>query len=478
MNIIRKKVLLIYPHSSIEVFASTKIRVAIPVIPYISLAMIGGSLLRDGHDVHILDLSVSSEPERDIDEAVKDFKPQYIGISFTSALSKEAIEIVQKIKKINSDIIAIAGGVHSTTLPEETLKNSSFDIAVIGEGEDTMREIISGKNYEEILGIAYKKNGEIKVNSRRPFVEDIDSLPLPAWHLYDIKKYHTPRINSRRNPVGAMETSRGCPFTCVFCNKTVFARIFRAKSAERVVDEMEYMLRMGFREIHIWEDGFSTDLNRAKEICRLIIKRKLYFPWNIYNGIRVDRIDEELLRLLKKAGCYRISIGIESGNQNVIKIVNKGITLEQIRRAVKIIKEAGIESLGFFMVGLPGDTEGTMQDTINFAKELKLDLPKVGMLMPLPGTPVFADWEKKGLIKSRDWSKYIFHAERSAVYSHPNLDFATIRRYYDKFYRELYLSPRFIWKRFWRGLRTGDIFYDIYYFLKIMPYGWFNSTLK
>ena len=149
--------------------------------------------------------------------------------------------------------------------------------------------------------------------------------------------------------------------------------------------------------------------------------------------------------------------------------------MDKVRQAVKIIKKVGIECLGFFLVGLPGDTEETMQETINFAKELDLDLAKVGILMPLPGTPVFADWDAKGLIVSKDWSKYIFHADESPVYHHPNLSYNTIRRYYDKFYRELYLSPRFIWKRFWRGIRTGDIFYDAYYFLKTLPYGWFSK---
>lgn len=252
-------------------------------------------------------------------------------------------------------------------------------------------------------------------------------------------------------------------------------RTFRAKSAKRVVDEMENMLKIGFKEIHIWEDGFSTDLGRAKEICRLIIERNLHFPWNIVNGIRVDRLDEELLCLLKKSGCYRLSIGIESGNEKVLASLGKSITLDQVRQAAKLIKKSGIECLGFFMVGLPQDTEETMQDTINFAKELNLDLAKAGIMMPLPGTPAFNDWDEKGLILSKDWSKYSFHETTSPVYQHPNLTYKTIRQYYDKFYRELYLSPKFILKRFWRGLKTGDIFWDIYYFFKTLPYGWFSS---
>ena len=471
-----KKVLFIYPTGSMEVYSRSKISVAISSIPYISLASLAGAVLRAGHEARILDLAVSSDHKKDVQEALASFQPNFVGISFTSALSREAGELAKKVKEFNPKITVIGGGVHTTTLPEETLKNYVFDMVAIGEGEETLVEIIKGKNLKDILGIAYKDGSEIRVNPRRPLLANLDDLPMPAWHLYDLTKYHTPRISATRNPVGPIETSRGCPFNCCFCNKTVFDKFFRAKSPQRVVDEMERLLKAGFKEIQIWEDGFSTDLERAKAICRLIIQRGLRFPWNIHNGIRVDRLDEELLRLLKKAGCYRTSIGVESGNPKVLAGLGKNITMDKVRQAVKIIKKVGIECLGFFLVGLPGDTEETMQETINFAKELDLDLAKVGILMPLPGTPVFADWDAKGLIVSKDWSKYIFHADESPVYRHPNLSYNTIRRYYDKFYRELYLSPRFIWKRFWRGLRTGDIFWDAYYFLKTLPYGWFSKN--
>jgi len=470
-----KKVLLIYPQGSLEVFSRSKIKVAMPFIPYISLASLAGALLKAGQDVKILDLNASEKPRDDFYSTINDFKPDFVGISFTSALSKMAGELAKKVKEINSGIMVIGGGVHPTTLPEETLRDYDFDVLCVGEGEETIVEIVGGKGLKDILGIAYKEDGKIILNPRRPLIANLDDLPMPAWHLYDLSKYHTPRLSSRKNPVGAMETSRGCPFGCCFCNKTVFAKFFRAKSPQRVVDEMEHILKIGFKEIHIWEDGFSTDLERAKEICRLIIGRGLKFPWNVYNGMRVDRLDEELLVLMKQAGCYQVSIGIESGNPQVLAGLGKNITMDQVRRAAKMVKQSGMECLGFFLLGLPGDTEETMLETINFAKELDLDLAKVGILMPLPGTPIFEEWDKLGLIKSRDWSRYIFHDSQSFVYEHPNLSYKTIRRYYDRFYRELYLTPHFIMKRFWRGLKNGDLFFDAYYFLKTLPYGWFSS---
>ncbi len=466
-----KKVLLVCPASAIEVFSQTKIRVAIPLIPYISLASLASGLLDDGHQVRILDQSVSPDPGADLAAAVGAFRPEIVGVTFTSFLYREAREIADRVKAICPEILTVAGGVHCSVLPGETLAETAFDMAVFGEGEETLREIAGGASPDTIDGLAYKDGTEIKINRPRPLLDDLDQLPFPAWQLYDLRRYRVPRINARRNPVGAIETSRGCPFGCVFCNKSVFGTRFRVKSPGRVVDEMEAMLEAGFREIHIWEDGFATDLDHAKAVCDEIVARGLKFPWNVYNGIRIGRLDGELFRKLRKAGCYRVSLGIESGCQEILDRVKKGIKLDQVREAVSLARSAGVETLSFFLVGLPGETEETMRRTIEFARELDCDLNKVGIATPIPGTPMFEEYDRKGLILTRDWARYSFHS-REGVARHENLDYATIRKYYDLFYKELYLSPHFIWKRLRRGFKTGEIFFDLIYFLKTLKYRW------
>lgn len=441
------------------------------MIPYIGLASLGATLLDAGHDVKILEQSVSKDPRGELHSILNEYRPDFVGIGFTSFLSGEAKELAKTVKDFNGNTVVIGGGVHCSVLPEETLRDTDFDVVVIGEGEITLKEIVDRVPLEDIDGIAYKDGKTIKRTKPRELIEDLDSLPVPAWHLYDLKKYHAPRINARRNPVGSIETSRGCPYRCIYCNKSVFGYRFRGKSAKRIVDEMEAMLEVGFKEIHIQDDMFSMDLQRAKATCDEIIRRGLKFPWNIYNGVRCASVDLEFFQKLKRAGCYRVSMGIESGNQEILDRIQKGITIEQIKEAVRLAKEAGVEILTFFLVGLPGETEDTMRQTIEFAKELDCDLNKVAIATPIPGTPMFEEYEKKGLIRTHDWSQYQFHS-KSGIAKHENLEYETIRKYYDLFYKELYLRPHFIWKRLVRGISTGDILYDIVYFLRTLKYKW------
>lgn len=434
-----------------------------PTTPPLGLACIAGSLLQKKHEVKIFDYNLYSGDQGSLKllEQIQNFDPDFVGITFVTPLIKEADRVAKIIKKNNEKIIVIGGGPHCSSFPESALEETSLDIAVIGEGDISITEIVGGVELPDIKGIAYKKEKKIFVNERREFIKNLDVLSFPAYHLYEKEKYRTSSAIARYNPVAWVETSRGCPFGCTYCNKTCFGKTFRVKSPERVLQEFKRVKEMGFREIHLTDDGFTTNLERAKKICDLLIQDKVQIAWNTVTGIRVDKVDFELLDKMKKAGCYGVLFGIESGNQNILNNIKKGIRLERVREAVNMAKEAGLQVSGCFMIGLPGETEETMQDTINFAKSLNLDLAKVSITIPLPATEMFNDLESKKLIKTHEWESFKFYSSPSAIYDHPNLSWKKIEHYYKKFYREIYLNPVFIFKRLITSIKNQTLLQDI-----------------
>jgi len=460
INFNMKKILLI--NLSFEkIYEKTSMKGVAPSTPPLSLACIAGSLLAGKHEVKIFDFNLYEQGDSKLLDELEKFSPDFAGITFVTPLIREADRVAKIIKKKNENIIVIGGGPHPSSFPESALKETALDIAVIGEGDFSINEIVGGKNLSEIKGIAYKKEGKIFVNERKDFIQNLDTLAFPAHHLYEIGKYKVPSAIAKKNPVAWVETSRGCPFGCIYCNKSCFGRTFRVKSPERVAKEFIKIKELGFKEIHLTDDGFTTDLNRAKKICDLLVEKKADIIWSTITGIRVDRVDFELLQKMKKAGCYRVYFGIESGNQKILNNIKKGINLEQVIKAVRMAKQAGLEVAGYFMIGLPGETEETMQDTINFAKSLNLDLAKISITIPLPATEMFNELESKKLIKTHEWENFKFYSTPSAIYDHPNLSWQTIESYYKKFYRAVYLNPDFIFKRIKMSFKDKTLLEDI-----------------
>ncbi|MFH1541428.1 MAG: radical SAM protein [Elusimicrobiota bacterium] len=459
-----KRILLVYPSYSF-IYEGSTIKPGAIYSPPLGLATIAGSLVSKGHSVKIDDLNKIDEKTFLAD--LHSFNPQYVGISFTTPLTEESFRLVKIVKEANKNIVVIAGGVHPTSMPHDVLESSEIDIICLGEGDYSIIDIVEGKPLEDIVGIAFKQNGNCYVSQRREFIKNLDDLPYPAWRLFNLQNYKTTKLLTKANPTGWIETSRGCPYGCVYCNKNVFGKNFRTKSIKRVVDEMQYMLDCGFKEIHISDDCFTVNIERAKGICEEIIWRNLRFSWATITGIRADRVDQELLILMKRAGCYRVLYGIETGNDDILKVICKGETCEDIRKAVKMSKKAGLEVYGSFMLALPGETEKTMQETINFAKELELDIAKVSITIPLPSTPYFEQLSMMGKIKEKEWSKYNFYFPARGLYDHPTLDWDIVDIYYKKFYREFYFRPRFILKRFFRSLISGQLINDIKSFIQV-----------
>lgn len=461
------KILFFNPPSIENIYLSTNVKVGALSYPSLTLATLAGNLEKE-HQVRIVDLNLSTGIYQDLFNEIEDFKPDFIASSANTPLYPSMKEIMYKVKTRYPNIKTIVGGPHITASPAEAARETCFDIIVIGEGDTVISELLAASSIGDVPGIIYKDNfsGKMVSTPKRELISDINALPNPAWQLFKLDKYKNSRLASRKNPVGLLQTSRGCAFSCNFCSKLTFGRLFRAKDSKKVVDEIEYMLGCGFKEIHICDDSFTQNINRAKEICLEIIKRNLKFPWSIINGIRVDMVDFEFFKLAKKAGCWQIGFGIESGDQEVLDRVNKKTNLDQIETAIRLAKKAGIDTFGFFILALAGETEKSMRRTIEFAKKLPLDTAKFDICIPYPGTDYYQELNLAGRIRSKNWSKYSCHQIDEPLFNHPNLTWPIIGVYYKKAFREFYLRPSYIARRFMRSLKRGDLLYDAYYFLK------------
>jgi len=406
----------------------------------------------------VVDLDLVVDAWTELKRQVRYFRPEVVVVSAKTPVYPMAVELMSKLKNAYPKITVIIGGVHATICQEEVLGEGCFDVVVVGEADFALETILAKKDLSRFKGRVFR--------DKKSPIKNLDDLPLPAWGLFDLKRYENSRLSCRKNPAGLMETSRGCAYRCNFCCKDIFGTAYRMKSVKRVVDEMEYMLECGFREIHIADDSFTQDIDRAKKICLEIVRRGLKFPWSLINGIRVNFTDREFFRLAKEAGCWQTGFGIESGDQKVLDGVSKGTRLSQIRKAVRLAEEEGIETFGFFILGLLGETERSMGKTIEFAKSLPLSTAKFDLCIPYPGTGYYKLLASQGRILSRDWGEYRLHQIEKPLFEHENLDWETIGRYYKKAFRGFYLRPAYVWRRLKRDLQKGDLFYDLDYLLK------------
>jgi radical SAM superfamily enzyme YgiQ (UPF0313 family) len=408
------------------------------IAPPIGLAYLAAVLEKEGHEVEIFDMQIE---DRIFSNVLSKFNPDIVGVSSATPLFNRSVDILKEVKRFNPNILTVIGGPHPTALPSQTAAESCIDVVIFGEGETALCELVKNlkKNkLDEIKGIAYKINGRVVVNEPRKPIDDLDSLPFPAYHLLKLKKYRHPLMKT--NAVISILTSRGCPYSCCFCNKKIFGHKFRARSPENVVDEMEFLVNeYRIKEFLIIDDNFTSDKNRVVKICEEIIKRGLKISWATPNGIRIDTVDRELIRLMKRAGCYSLTFGIESGSPRIIKSIGKQISLNQVRKVFKICRLENIQTTALFVIGLPNETADDLRKTIDFSKEIRADVADFHILIPLPGTPVYDYLKKEGLLLENDWSKYSFHTE--PVFRTKELTKDEILMWYKTAYREFYTNP-------------------------------------
>lgn len=414
--------------------------------PPIGPCYLAAVLEKAGITVKIIDAHVRNLSVHQTSNLIKKSRARYVGFSILTPAADWCAEVARALPK---SIIKIAGGPHASAIPEETLK-SGFDIVVVGEGENTLLEIVQNKKLKEIKGIFFKQGKKVSHTAPRPSL-DPDSLPLPARHLIENGGTKKPYLSAgtRFFPWSPLFTSRGCPYSCYFCNKNIFGHMFRPRSPENVLEEIDQLVNIyKVKEIDIYDDNFNFNIDRAEKIMDLIFERGYKIHIRFSNGIRADKITKRLLQKMKRAGTDYIAYGIESGDQRILKQIPKGETLAQIRRAVKLTYEAGIPVTGFFILGLIGDTKETMQNTIDFSTSLPFDRVILNIATPFPGTRM---WQ---LIKERGGEIFLsqwkdFHSVAGKMfYRLPGM--ATpqeVEEMYSKAHRAFYFRPKYIVKQ-------------------------------
>lgn len=365
-------------------------------------------------DFRVLDTGVAKDKEI---KNYLDTKFDLIGITASSQVFLEAVELASLIKEKFPKTPVCIGGPHASIIKQDILVNYPFDFAVKGEGEKTFLELIdyveNNKSLNGIKGLIYKNNGEIRENLSRELLNNISEIPFPAYYLFPMEKYPNHRII----------TSRGCPYDCVFCNsKTIWTRKWRKRTAEDIVSEIEFLITNYRRKTFaLNDDCFNIDLERIHTICSLLIEKKLNIIWG--GSIRIDCLDPETAQMMKKAGCYNLNIGIESGNEQVMSNIKKKLNRKQIMDGVNILRNAGIDVIGQFMIGNPGDTIESIKESIQFAQNLNLTGAEFYAALPYPETELYNYAKKNGrFLTDKDCTQY-FDVEPRIIFETPEFSY-------------------------------------------------------
>jgi radical SAM superfamily enzyme YgiQ (UPF0313 family) len=412
----------------------------------LGIGYIAAVLKRRGHDVRILEPEAAHMTREQVAEYLRIEDPDVVGITCATANFNGARMLMELVKR-SVGAVTVLGGVHASALPVQTLRDCpQFDYIVVGEGEYAMVELLealdaSRSDLSAIKGLAWRREGRIVVNEPRSLIADLDELPFPARELVDLSHYR-PQVHLDLGlPSATMITSRGCPNRCTFCaSEVTLGHPFRAHSPAYVLREIEHLVdTYGIRHVIFVDDTFTMHKKRCAEICRRIIARGLDIKW--YCFARVNTMDEDLLKLMRRAGCYSVLFGVESADQRILKEMKKGITVEQARKAIRLANRAGLKTLASFIFGSPGETHETIEKTIRFALETNPTIASFNRMVPYPGTELYRTAYVPRYGEVADWNQFVPKAD-DVIEITEHLSAADIQRATVEAFRRFYLRPR------------------------------------
>jgi len=429
--------------------------------PPLGLLYIAAYLEKEtSHEVEIIDAQVEGYTYEELAVALKRTTASVFGITVMTLTLIDVMKTVALIKSIHKDSIIVLGGPHVHLYPDQTIKLEGVDYLVLGEGERSFAHLLdaleSNGDLTDITGLVFRQNGKIIHTGVPALISGLDALPFPARHLTPYRRYRS--LLSKGEIVTTLFTSRGCPYRCRFCDRPHLGKVFRTRSPHNVVDEIEECIKLGIHEFLFYDDTFTVSIKRAKEISREIIRRKLDITFDIRT--RVNTIDEELLDLLKRAGCAGIHYGVEAGNDRMLEVLQKDISVKQARLAFAVTKRKKIQTLAYFMIGSPSETLQDIHDTFRLQKELDPDYLHMTILTPFPGTNIYADALKQGIIKKDVWAE--FAASPTAYFETPfwgeHFTKKELQQLLTEGYKRFYLRPTYITKRLFQIRSLHELF--------------------
>lgn len=424
--------------------------------PPLGLGYLAAVLIKDNYDVSILDANALEYTLGDILKFIKDYKPNFIGLTSTTGKLDDIFFLCKEIKNFDKNIKILVGGSHPTQEPGSVIKSDYVDFVISGEAEyafpELIKGVINGKDISSIKGVGYKKDGKIIVNGKADMIKNLDDLPMPAYHLFPMEKYTS--VQSSKSNIMIMMTSRGCPYQCTFCAvPKLLGYRYRYVSAERVVEEMEYLKNnFGIGEIHFKDSIFNLNIPRINKICDLLIEKKLNMTW-LCNA-RVDGISTDNLERMKKAGCISITYGIESGSDRILKRLKKGFNRQLAISSIKLTNKIGIDTTANYIIGNPDDTRRTINETIDFAIEANTDFANFNFLAPLPGTEIWDEAVEKNWFIG-DYDVNDIRYDRCSINA-TDIPTEELNKYLKIAYNRFYFRPAYILKRLKR-LSIHDI---------------------
>ncbi len=425
------KVLLIFPPQTLEARYGHAIGNVGGFLPPLGLCYMAAVLEKDGHEVRIMDCPVNDYRVNHILEEVRTFQPDVVGIATITSLAEVTKGLCSEIKKVSPNITIMLGGPHATVMPEQLSKETVADIILVDEADAIINEVLMDlPKYKEAKIVHCGK------------VKDLDSLPYPARHLLDMKKYTSlPNAYKTSPNVTQIMTSRGCIYTCTFCFDALGK--FRQRSVQNVIGEIKQLISdYGTKEIAFWDDIFTKDKKWVHEFCDALKRENINIVWSCYT--RLDLVDPPLLKHMKEAGCWNIFYGIEAGDDELLKNMRKLMTVEQMRKAVRATQAEGIEIRGSFMLGLPGETPEKARKTIDFAIELDPDYAQFSLTTPYPGTQLWNTYEQYGTL---DTTLENYHGWSAVFVPSGYKDRNELLAIHREAFRRFYMRPKFILKK-------------------------------